>query len=208
MRALTGPARAVPVRVHRDDGPASLLLGLAARGRLAPLPGTVLAAAATGVLLAARPDGGPDPALLAPVVALMLTGPAATHPHGGRLDRLVPPITRGIEYGYLAVLGFAQAVPAPLVYVLITVLALHHHDTAHRVRRGRPPQEWVLRAGLGWEGRLLFAAVAGLAGPLTFAYAALAAYLGVLFGGEGVVALTRGRRHDDGVTVDREEERA
>ncbi|MFC4049429.1 DUF5941 domain-containing protein [Actinomadura syzygii] len=218
VRALTVPAHAAAVRAHRDDGPASLMLGLAARGRLAPLPGAVLAAAATGVLLAARPDGGPAPALFAPAVALMLVGPSAAHPHDGRLDRLVPPITRGIEYGYLAVLGFAQAVPAPLVYVSITVLALHHHDIVRRVRRGRPPQEWVPRAGLGWEGRLLVAAVAALAGPLTFAYAALAAYLGVLFGGEAAVAWTRSRRtrcgstrtrrHDDGVTVDREEERA
>lgn len=208
VRALTVPARAEAVRIHRDDGPASLLLGRAARGRLAPLPGTVVAAAVTGFLLARRPDGGPAPALFAPVVALLLTGPAAAHPHTGRVDRLVPPITRGIEYGYLAVLGFAQAVSAPLVYVLITVLALHHHDTVQRVHRGRPPREWVLRAGLGWDGRLLFAAGAGLAGPLTFAYAALTAYLGVLFGGEGAAAWTRSRRHDDGVTVDREEERA
>ncbi|TDC58005.1 hypothetical protein E1281_02905 [Actinomadura sp. KC345] len=194
------------LRGYRDDGPASRALGRMARGRLAPLPAAVAAAALTGVLLALPPRGGPAPALFAPVIALLLAGPASAHPHDGRLDWLAPPISRGIEYGYLAVLGFAQAVSAPLVYVLIAVLALHHHDIVYRTRQGRRPREWVLRAGLGWEGRMLFAAVAGLSGLLPFAYAALAAYLGVLFGAEGVVAWARGR--GSGVMVDLKEEEA
>ncbi|MGH3241512.1 MAG: DUF5941 domain-containing protein, partial [Spirillospora sp.] len=157
------------------------------------------AAGATGVLLALRPGGGPDPAMFAPVVVLLLTGPSSAHPHSGRLDWLAPPILRGIEYGYLAVLGFAHAISAPLVYVLIAVLALHHHDTMCRVRRGARPQEWVVLAGLGWEGRTLLVALAGLSGFLPFAYAALAAYLGVLFGSESVLTWTRRSR---GVIVD------
>lgn len=135
------------LRAYRDDGPASRALGRMAGGRLPPLPASVLAVALVSVLSALRPDGGPAPALFAPVVVLLLTGPSATHPHTGRLDWLAPPILRGIEYGYLAVLGFAQAISAPLVYVLIAVLALHHYDTMCRVRRG-PGR----RSGSSWPG--------------------------------------------------------
>ncbi|WP_245667400.1 DUF5941 domain-containing protein [Actinomadura macra] len=155
---------------------------------------------------AAGTGGTPAPALYAPVVVLLLAAPAA-HPHARPMDWLVPPIIRGIEYGYLAVLGFAQGVSAPLVYVLIAVLALHHHDTVYRSRLGLRPQAWALRAGLGWEGRMLLAALAGLCGLLPFAYAALAAYLGVLFAGESVTTWAR-TGHDSGVMVDLEEEEA
>ncbi|MEU8804502.1 DUF5941 domain-containing protein [Spirillospora sp. NPDC048819] len=210
MTATPAPARTAPgttVRAYRDDGPACRALGRLARGRLPPLPATAAAAAATALLLLPEGHGGPAPALFAPVIVLLLAGPASAHPHTGRLDWLVPPMSRGIEYGYLAVLGFAQAVPAPLVYVLIAVLALHHYDIVYRTRHGSRPQEWVLRAGLGWEGRMLFAAVTGLFGLLPFAYAALAAYLGVLFGGECVATWMRNSR-GSGVMVDLKEEEA
>src|SRR5690606_13857633 len=79
-------------------------------------------------------------------------GPRRSARNEGRpRDRLVPPISRGIEYGYLAVLGFAQAVSAPLVHVLIAVLALHHHDTNAPHPPGRRPRGSVPRAGLGRE---------------------------------------------------------
>jgi hypothetical protein len=139
------------------------------------------------------------------VVVLLLTGPAATHPHGGRIDWLVPPFIRAIEYGYLAVLGFAHGVSAPLIYVLIAVLAYHHYDTVYRTRQRLWPQEWVFRAGFGWEGRMLVVAFAALSGVLPFAYAVLAAYLGVLFGVESVATWTRTGR-GNGVMVDLEEE--
>lgn len=210
-RHPAGPrhARPRPVRLpgYRDDGPLCIALGRMADGRLPPLPGTILAAIAVTVLLTASVGAPATPALCAPVVVLLLTGPASTNPHGGRMDWLVPPIIRGIEYGYLAVLGFAQGVSAPLVYVLIAVLAFHHYDTVYRTRQGIRPQEWVFRAGLGWEGRMLLVAFAGLFGILPFAYAALAAYLGVLFGSESVTTWVR-TGHGSGVMVDLEEEEA
>ncbi|MFB4297858.1 DUF5941 domain-containing protein [Actinomadura sp. NTSP31] len=192
---------------HRDDGPVCLVLGRTARGRLPPLPAAVAAAGVTALLLAAGMDGPPTPALLAPFVVVLLAGPSACHPHAGRLDWLVPPIYRAIEYGYLAVLGFAQGVTAPLGYVLTAVLALHHCDAAYRSRQGVRPRGLVLRAGLGWDGRMLCVAFAGLCGLLPIAYAALAAYLGVLFGSESVVTWARSGR-GSGVMVDWEEERA
>ncbi|MFD0904027.1 DUF5941 domain-containing protein [Actinomadura sediminis] len=178
------------LRVYRDDGPLARALGVLARGGLPPVPGAAGAAVLTTVLLVAGEGGNPDPALFAPVIAVLLIGPASAHPHTGRLDWTAPPMIRGIEYGYLTVLGFAHAVAAPLVFALVALLALHHHDTVHRTRRG-PRRQRLLRAGLGWEGRLLIVACGGLSGSLPFAYAALAAYLGVLFGGEGVAAWAR-----------------
>ncbi|WP_067488849.1 DUF5941 domain-containing protein [Actinomadura hibisca] len=200
-------AEPAPLRDFRDDGPVCLALGALARGQLPPLPGALVALVATTVLLAAGVGEQQTPALFAPVVALLLTGPAATHPHTGRLDWLVPPIIRAIEYGYLAVLGFAQGVSAPLVYVLIAVLAYHHYDTVYRTRQGLRPPAWLFRAGLGWEGRMLIVAFLGLSGLLPFAYAALAAYLGVLFVSESVTTWAR-TGLGSGEMVDLEEENA
>ncbi|WP_254716559.1 DUF5941 domain-containing protein [Actinomadura sp. WMMB 499] len=197
---------AAALRVHRDDGPLARALGVLARGGLPPVPGAAGAAASTGILLAAGDHGYPVPALFAPVIAVLLVGPAAAHPHTGRLDWTAPPMIRGIEYGYLTVLGFAHAVAAPLVFALVALLALHHHDTVHRTRRG-PRRQRLLLAGLGWEGRMLIVACGGLSGSLPFAYAALAAYLGVLFGGEGVAAWARAGLGER-VQVDLEEEEA
>lgn len=203
-----GTGAAVPppdrLRTYRDDGPLSRAVGRPARGHLPPLPGAAVALAVTGVLLTTGTGGARAPALFAPVVALLLAGPASGHPHHGRMDWLVPPIIRGIEYGCLTVLGFAQGVSAPLVYVLVAVLAFHHYDTVYRTRQGLRPPAWIFHAGLGWEGRMLIAALAGLSGHLPFAYAALAVYLGVLFAGESVVTWTRTGR-DSGVMVDLEE---
>ncbi|SEG90864.1 hypothetical protein SAMN04489712_12761 [Thermomonospora echinospora] len=194
------------LQAYRDDGPICTTIGRLTLGRLIPLPGTVVAALTTAaLLLVAGAQEHAIPVLYAPLVALLLTGPSATHPHTGRIDWLVPPILRGIEYGYLAVLGFAQGVSAPLIYGLLAVLAYHHYDTVYRTRQHLWPRGWVFRAGLGWEGRMLIAAFAGLFGQLSAAYAVLAAYLGVLFGVESVIAWVRADR-GSGVQVNLEEE--
>jgi hypothetical protein len=208
MSVLSRPAavdRTNQLVVYRDDGPISGFLGRLAQGNLPPLLPVLVAAAITLVLLIAGVGGKSNPALFAPVVALLLTGPASTHPHNGRLDWLVPPLMRAIEYGYLAVLGFTNGVSEPLIYVLIAVLAYHHYDTVYRTRQKLWPQEWVSRAGLGWEGRMLIVAAAGFVGALPFVYAALAAYLGVLFVVESVLTWTRTDR-GSGVMVNLEEE--
>ncbi|MEV5569140.1 DUF5941 domain-containing protein [Spirillospora sp. NPDC052269] len=199
---ITGTAR---LRAYRDDGPICVALGTLPRGHLPPLPGALVALAVSAVLLATGVGEQHSLALFAPVAVLLLTGLASGHAHTGRLDWLVPPTIRAIEYGYLAVLGFAQSVPAPLIFVLLGVLAFHHYDTVYRTRQGFWPADWLFPAGLGWEGRMLVVALFGLSGFLPFAYAALAAYLGVLFACESVLSwtwLVRG----GGVMDDLEEE--
>ncbi|MCP2335373.1 DUF5941 domain-containing protein [Actinomadura rupiterrae] len=193
------------IRAYRDDGPIGVGLGVLARGLLPPLPGALVALAVSSVLLATGLGHQHSMALFAPAVVLLLTGLAAGNGHTGRLDWLVPPIIRAIEYGYVAVLGFAQGVPAPLVFLLLGVLAFHHYDTVYRTRQGHWPAEWLLPAGLGWEGRMLLVAFFGLSGLLPFAYAALAAYLGVLFACESAVSWAHHARGGGG-TSDLEEE--
>ncbi|MEW2358550.1 DUF5941 domain-containing protein [Spirillospora sp. NPDC029432] len=190
---------AVPdrLRAYRDDGPVVLLIGRLGWERPSPPVAVGLSLLLTAVLLAAGAGGWYAAAALAPPLAAGLTGPSARRPLEGRIDWLVPPGLRTIEYGYLAALGFAQGVAAPLVYVLLAVLAYHHYDIVYRTHQGFGAAGPLRRAGLGWDGRMLVAGLAGLAGwaglsgALPFAYAALAVYLGVLFVGDSVAAWAR-----------------
>jgi hypothetical protein len=190
---------------YRDDGPLAAAFGLLTRGQLPSLPGAVAGGLIAGVLLLIGLAEQRGPLLFAPALALLLSAPGAGHPHSGRLDWLVPPIIRATEYGFLGALGLGQGVWPPLVFILLGVLAYHHYDTVYRTRQRLWPATWVFRAGLGWEGRTLIAAAAAFAGVLPYAYAALAAYLGVLFVTESVVTWTRTER-DTGVMVNLEEE--
>ena len=190
---------------YRDDGPIAQALGRLSGGQLPPMLPLLVAAIVTGFLLIAGVSGQTSPAIFAPVLALLLAGPSSAHPHHGRLDWLVPPLMRAIEYGYLATLGFAHDVSKPLVYAFIAVLAYHHYDTVYRTRQRLWPAKWVFRAGLGWDGRLLIAAVATLAGELSVTYAVLTIYLGLLFGIESVYTWTR-TGTGSGVMVNLEEE--
>jgi len=76
------------------------------------------------------------------------------------------------------------------------VIAAHHYDIVYRIRwdtdarqqaarapRAAPPR-WLARAGLGWEGRMLVAALGAMLHVEEFAFAVLAVYLCVLFGWE------------------------
>ncbi len=190
---------------YRDDGPVARTLGRLSGGQLPPLLPLLVAAIVVGILLLAGVTGQTSPAIFAPVLALLLAGPSSTHTHSGRLDWLVPPIIRAIEYGYLATLAFAHGVSKPLTYALIGVLAYHHYDTVYRTRQRLWPARWVFRAGLGWDGRLLVAAVATLAGVLPVTIAVLTIYLGLLFGIESVYTWTR-TGTGSGVMINLEEE--
>jgi hypothetical protein len=192
------------LQAYRDDGPIARFLGGLAQGNLPPLAPALVAGAITAILLLIGGGSENDWVLFTPFVALLLTGPAASNPHTGKIDWLVPPVIRAIEYGYVAVLGFAHGVPEPLIYLLIAVLAYHHYDTVYRTRQRLWPQDWVFRAGLGWDGRMAVIAIAGLMGALPFAYAALTVYLGVLFGAESVSTWTRTGR-SGGEMVDLED---
>lgn len=194
---------------YRDDGPISKALGRLTRGQLPPLLPVMVAGAITaavlGLAIQGKDSGETTVILLAPLLSLLLAAPSSLNPHSGRVDWLVPPIMRGIEYAYLAVLGFTYDVSKPLVYVLIAVLAYHHYDTVYRTRQRLWPQAWVFWAGLGWEGRMIIAAVAATLNALPLTYAVLAGYLGVLFGVESVYTWVRAGS-GKGVEIDLEGE--
>ncbi|MFC7327488.1 DUF5941 domain-containing protein [Marinactinospora rubrisoli] len=175
-----GPAREADLRVLRDDGHLATALGRLTGDALPPLLPTVTGAAVTLVLLLAGLGEVSGITLFAPAAVLLLSGVAAGHPHDGRFDWMAPPVLRATEYLYLLALGHQAGVPGPLVYVLLTTVALHHGDVVHRTRWAAGPPAWVMRAMLGWDGRMLLVAAGGMLGWLPFTYGLLAGYLTVL----------------------------
>jgi Family of unknown function (DUF5941) len=162
----------------RDDGPAARLVGRLVHGQLMPLP-PALAGLSAIVLLAALGMGNLTGVLvLAPVAALLLAAPGAGHPHDGRLDWLVPLVLLAGQYIFLVALGLSGGVPGPVMFGMISVVALRQLDVARRASQqaGWPAQP----SGLGWDGRIVLVGLAAVLGFVTFAYLALTAYLGWL----------------------------
>jgi hypothetical protein len=116
--------------------------------------------------------------VLTPVEAMMLAALGARHPHDGRLDWLVPALLMTGEGVFLAALGLSRHAPAWLVFTLLAAVVMRHVDVAFRARVGRGIPADVF--GLGWEGRMLVAGLAAVAGIVPFAYVVLSGYLWVL----------------------------
>lgn len=176
---------------YRDDGP----LVAALRGRvgpgLPPVPSVVVALLAIVAMAAAGllKDG---PILLAPVLIMVaLVLPTAARDHLGRLDWLVPPLIRGTEFLTIILIGLNAGAPKWMLFVLIYVIGYHTYDTVYRTRQSIWPPDWVFRAGLGWEIRLLLIGAGAALGVLTWVLAALTLYLGVLFAVESVTSWVR-----------------
>ncbi|MDR0345835.1 MAG: DUF5941 domain-containing protein, partial [Nocardiopsaceae bacterium] len=140
---LPGVAAGSPSRlaVCRDDGVIARWGGRLARGLLQPLPPAIAGLAATSLLAGVGMRGLPMEVVLAPVAALLLAAAGAGHPHGGRLDWLVPPIILAGQYVYLTALGLAARVPGPLVFALVTLIAMSQLKTARRAGEQRGPAQ-------------------------------------------------------------------
>ncbi|MFF0306304.1 DUF5941 domain-containing protein [Streptosporangium sp. NPDC004379] len=176
---------------YRDDGP----LVTALRGRVGPgLPAVPAALAALAAIIAMAAAGilkdGPV-LLLPPVVMLVLVLPTAARDHLGRIDWLLPPLIRSTEFLTIILIGLAADAPKWLMYVLLYVIGYHTYDTVYRTRQSIWPPDWVFRAGLGWEIRLLLIGAGAALGVLTWVLAALTVYLGVLFAVESVTSWVR-----------------
>jgi hypothetical protein len=175
---VTGPAEG-GLAAYRGDGIVSRWIGGLVQGRLPPLPPVLVGLLVTGVLAALGLGNLPGILVLTPVEAMMLAALGARHPHDGRLDWLVPALLMAGECVFLAALGLSYRVAAWLVFTLLAAVVMRHMDLAFRARVGRGIPADVF--GLGWEGRMLLASVAVLAGLAPFAYAVLSGYLWVLF---------------------------
>jgi len=172
-----GPAGALTD--YRGDGVVARWLGGFVQGRLPPLPPVLVGLFVTVVLTVLGLGNLPGILVLTPVEAMMLAALGARHPHDGRLDWLVPALLLTGEGVFLAALGLSRHVTAWLVFALMAAVVMRHLDLAYRARVGRGIPADV--RGLGWEGRMLLAGLAAMAGIAPFAYAIGAGYLWVLF---------------------------
>jgi len=164
---------------YRGDGALARWAGALVDGRLPPLPPVLVGLLVTGVLAALGLGNLPGILVLTPIEVMMLAALGALHPHDGRLDWLVPALLLAGEGVFLAALGLARHVTPWVVFTLLAAVLIRHVDLACRARAGRAIPADV--RGLGWEGRMLLAGVAAVAGIVPFAYAALSGYLWVLF---------------------------
>jgi Family of unknown function (DUF5941) len=176
---------------YRDDGPLVMLLRDKVGPGLPSVPSTlvallaIIAMSVTGMLT----DG---PILLVPVlIMIVLVLPTAARDHLGKLDWLMPPLIRAAEFLTIILIGLAAGAPKWLLFVLIYVIGYHTYDTVYRTRQSIWPPDWVFRAGLGWEIRLLLIGVGAALGVLIWVLAALTLYLGVLFAVESVTSWVR-----------------
>ena len=181
---------------YRGDGIVSRWIGSGVQGRLPPLPPVLVGLLVVGVLAALGLGNLSGLLVLTPVEAMLLAALGAWHPHDGRLDWLVPALLMAGECVFLAALGLSRHVAAWLVFTLLAAVVMRHVDLAFRARVGRGIPADVF--GLGWEGRMLLAGLAALAGLTPFAYALLSGYLWVLFIWDFLTGWLRATDGDDG----------
>jgi hypothetical protein len=189
-----GPASGLAA--YRGDGVVSRWIGGLVQGRLPPLPPVLVGLFVTCVLAALGLENLPGILVLTPVEAMMLAALGARHPHDGRLDWLVPALLMAGEYVFLAALGLSHHVAAWLVFTLLAAVVMRHVDLAFRARVGRGIPADVF--GLGWEGRMLLAGLAAVAGIVPFAYVVVSGYLWVLFIWDFLTGWLRSTDGDDG----------
>ena len=200
-RATQVPGRVASggLAAYRGDGVVARWIGVLVDGRLPPLPPLLVGLLVTGVLAALGLGNLPGILVLTPVEAMMLAALGAWHPHDGRLDWLVPALLLTGEGVYLAALGLSRHVAPWLVFALLAAVVMRHLDLACRARAGRGLLDDTF--GLGWEGRMLVAGAAAVAGIVPLAYAVLAGYLWLLFSWD---FLSGWLRATDGDDVDRD----
>jgi hypothetical protein len=175
-----------PIPACRDDGPIASALGMPIRGQLVPLPPALTGLAAVCVLAALGLRDLPGFLLLAPVIAMLLAAVGSSHPHDGRPDWIVPAALQAGQYIYIAAIGFASGVPAPVIFALCALIAVHYADLAGHAQQ---------HTALGWDGRMIATGLGAALGIATFAYLLLAAYVVVLICREvmtGWLAATEG----------------
>lgn len=160
------------LRGYRGDGRIAVWIGKWIKGKVPPLPPLVVGLLVTGVLAALGLRNLSGILLLTPVEAMLLAAFASWHPHDGRSDWLVPPLLLAAESVFLAEIGYVGHVWPPLTFAVVAVVGLRHLDLAYRVRGNLA--DGIDRRGFGWDGRMIIAGIAAVAGIAPIAYVALA----------------------------------
>jgi hypothetical protein len=161
------------------------------------MPPALAGLTATAMLAALGLRNLPGFIALTPPVVMMLAAPGSSHRHDGRFDWLVPVLLAFAQYLYLATLGFALAVPSPVVFSACALLLVWYASvitsgcpagqaaaapgTGKRTARAdRDSARAVQGAFFGWETRMLAIGLAAAMGLATFGYLGLSAYVGLL----------------------------
>ena len=181
----------------RDDGAAARWAGRLVQGNLIPLPPAVAGLIATAMLAALGLRNLPGFIAVTPPVVMMLAAPGSSHRHDGKFDWLIPVLLALAQYVYLATLGFALAVPGPVVFSACALILVRYagiiasagragagaagpgtgQGAAHADPGGARTAQGAF---LGWETRMFAIGLAAAMGLATFGYLGLAAYLCVL----------------------------
>lgn len=181
--AAPAPERGDVILALRDDGAAARWAGRLVQGNLIPLPPALAGLIATAMLAALGLHHLLSFIALTPPVVMMLAAPGSSHPHDRRFDWVVPALLAAAQFVYLGSLGFALAVPGPVVFGSCAVVAIWYASTTAIAAGTRLASQGTgqdLGTGLGWETRMFVVGLASTFGLATFGYVVLAAYLGVL----------------------------
>jgi hypothetical protein len=201
LAARTAALRRPDRSAHRDDGPlARLVPRTPVGGDMTPFAATAAAVLSAGGAVLAAALGTPPwvPFGLAGL-ALVLAASVARTDHEGLLDWFIPAGLRAVELGAITAAGITAAVSWPVLYALLTVIALYFYDLAAGLDKAASP---VARRdlGLGWPARSLIAitaaaiAVATVPAVATVVYAVLAVYVAAVFVGAVVQGTVRASR--------------
>jgi hypothetical protein len=172
MDGSRAQARRGQTGAYRGDGRISVWIGGFVGGRLPPLAPLLVGLLVTGVLAALGLRNLSGILLLTPVEAMLLAAFGSRHPHDGRADWAVPPLIHAAEYVFIAELGFASRLWPEVTFALVAAAGLRHLDLAYRARGGLA--SGIDRPGLGWDGRMITAGIAGAAGVQVVIYPLLA----------------------------------
>ena len=175
IEAIKPGWRPIEVRGYRGDGRISVWIGRFVDGRIPPWAPLVVGLLVTGSLTALGLRNLSGILVLTPVEAMLLASFGSWHPHGGRVDWLIPPLIQAAEYVFLAEAGFTAHLWPPMTFALVAAAGFRHLDLAYRARGGLA--SGIDRRGLGWEGRMIVVGIAAATGGLIVVYPALTLYL-------------------------------
>lgn len=201
LAARTAALRRPDRSAHRDDGPLGKLVPRSpVGGDMTPFAATAAAVLASGAAVLAAALGTPPwvPFGLAGL-AIVLAASVARTDHEGLLDWFIPAGLRAVELGVICAAGIAAGVSWPVLYTLLTVIALYFYDLAAGLDKAASP---VARRdlGLGWPARSIIAiaaaaiAVATEPSVATVVYGVLAVYVAGVFVGAVVTGTIRAAR--------------
>ena len=136
--AATEAQRRDVILALRDDGAVARRAGRLVQGNLIPLPPALAGLIATSMLAALGLHHLPGFIALTPPVVMMLAAPGSSHPHDGRFDWVVPALLAAAQFVYLGSLGFAVALPGPVVFAACAIVAIWYTSNTAIITGTRP----------------------------------------------------------------------